>query len=225
MTRNSAMVLTLTLAGVLIAATGCDPASQQDKDLLAHQQALSGENQALRNDVERYQQENASLHRALTERDNQLRQMELQLDSAYADLQMLDNDVELAGGWERTVAGDRVSLGSDILFSSGSATLSDAGEAQLNRIAGDLRSTYGGMPVRVYGYTDSDPITRSAELWEDNLDLSANRAMAVTRYLRSRGIPAEDIETIAMGQTNPVASNSNDAGKEQNRRVEIIVVR
>ncbi len=225
MTRKSMMMLALMLAGVLLSATGCDPASQGDKDLLAHQQALSSENQTLRMDVQRYQQENAVLHSDLADKDAQMRQLRLQLDAAQNDLSLLDTDVELAGGWERTVAGDRISLGSDILFAPGSADLSANGKTQLTRIAGDLKSTYAGLPIRVYGHTDSDPITRSAELWADNLDLSANRAMAVTRFLRDKGIADEDIESIAMGQTHPVASNGTDAGKKQNRRVEIIVVR
>ncbi len=224
MTQRSVMLM-LVLAAVMCLATGCDPASQNDKDLLAHQQALRGENQTLRNDVQRYQQENAVLHSQLAAKDAEVRQLRLQLDAAQTDLSLLESDVELAGGWERTVAGDRVSLGSDILFAPGSADLSANGKAQLNRIVGDLKGTYAGMPIRVYGYTDSDPITRSAKLWTDNLDLSANRAMAVTRFLREKGIANENIETIAMGQTHPVASNNTDAGKKQNRRVEIVVVR
>ena len=78
--------------------------------------------------------------------------------------------------------------------------------------------------MRVYGYTDSDPIKRSARLWKDNLDLSANRAMAVTRELRKLGIPAESIETVAMGATRSVAPNRTKADKAKNRRVEIVVV-
>ena len=119
----------------------------------------------------------------------------------------------------------RETVGSDVLFAAGRATLSTGGKTRLDDIISLLKSRYGGMAVRVYGYTDSDPIKRTRNLWTDNLDLSANRAMAVTRYLISRGIPAGNVETIAMGATHFVASNSSKADKAKNRRVEIVVVK
>jgi flagellar motor protein MotB len=79
--------------------------------------------------------------------------------------------------------------------------------------------------VQVYGFTDNDPIVKTKKLWEDNLDLSANRAMMVTRELIRHGIAANRVETIAMGSTHPVASNSDKAGKAKNRRVEIVAIK
>ena len=105
------------------------------------------------------------------------------------------------------------------------ATLTTAGRGRLDGVVTMLRSRFAGLGVRVYGYTDSDPIKHSRKLWTDNLDLSANRAMAVTRYLRSKGLSAESIETVAMGATNPISSNSSATGKSKNRRVVIKVVR
>jgi chemotaxis protein MotB len=81
------------------------------------------------------------------------------------------------------------------------------------------------MTVRVMGYTDSDPIVKTKNLWKDNLDLSANRAMEVTRHLWSKGISAEHIETVAMGATHFMGPNTTKAGKAGNRRVEISVVK
>ena len=66
---------------------------------------------------------------------------------------------------------------------------------------------------------------KSKELWQDNLDLSANRAMAVTRYLITKGINAKNIETCAMGENHPVASNKDTAGRTKNRRVEIVALK
>jgi len=125
-------------------------------------------------------------------------------------------------GGERTVY--FASVGSDVLFSAGSATLTPAGKKELDRIASDIRSRHPGLTVRVVGYTDSDPIVRTKNLWQDNLDLSCNRAMAVTRYLESKGLKAANIETIGMGATHFVASNGTKDGKAKNRRVDIAVV-
>ena len=123
------------------------------------------------------------------------------------------------------VAVYKVTVGSDILFAAGKASLTAAGKARLGQIVSLLKSQYAGMGVRVYGYTDSDPIRKTKGMWADNLDLSANRAMAVTRYLISKGIRAADIETVGMGATHFVAGNSTKAGKAKNRRVLIMVVK
>jgi flagellar motor protein MotB len=126
-------------------------------------------------------------------------------------------------GGESTVYTE--SVGSDVLFEPGKATLTAGGVTKLDHIVGTLRSRFPGMTVRVYGYTDSDPIRKTKNLWTDNLDLSANRAMAVTRHLREKGINAEHIETVAMGETHPIAPNSSAASKAKNRRVDIVVVK
>lgn len=117
------------------------------------------------------------------------------------------------------------SVGADVLFSAGKATLTSAGRDRLAAIATRIKGQYAGMDVRVIGYSDSDPIVKTKKLWKDNLDLSANRAMEVTRYLWSRGIPAERIETVGMGATHFVQPNTTKAGKAANRRVEIRVVK
>ena len=131
----------------------------------------------------------------------------------------------LPPGWQETATGAKVTLGSDILFSAGRASLTSKGVASLRSVAATIKNTYPTSQVRVYGFTDGDPIVRSAKLWKDNLDLSANRAMAVTRELRKLGIARDRIETIAMGKERPIAANSSKAGKTKNRRVEILVVR
>jgi flagellar motor protein MotB len=79
--------------------------------------------------------------------------------------------------------------------------------------------------VRVIGYTDNDPIRKTRNLWEDNLDLSANRAMTVVRHLREQGIDAEKLTACGRGETNPVTPNTSTANKAKNRRVEIIVIK
>ncbi|MCY2926078.1 MAG: OmpA family protein [Planctomycetota bacterium] len=130
-----------------------------------------------------------------------------------------------ADGWMRTSVGDRLTLGGHMLFSPGNATLTGEGRNALNKVASDLKSHYSGRTIRVYGFTDSSPITKTKNLWEDNLDLSANRSMAVVRYLWSHGVPKDRIEAVAMGDAHPLASNGTAEGKKKNRRVEIFVIR
>lgn len=221
----------LALTGLLISAAGC--AGDMDQQIRELQNEVQV-NIATINDREKElsdaRQNNARLQTELAEKEADLAAAMAELDAAQAELAHLragarEEPVDLAAGWERIAVGDRIPLSSDVLFSPGSATLSAGGKAALDVVIGDLLTTYSGLPVRVYGHTDADPIQRSAELWTDNLDLSANRAMAVTRYLIDKGVAADNIEPIAMGATHPVATNSTTAGKAQNRRVEIVVTR
>jgi chemotaxis protein MotB len=116
-----------------------------------------------------------------------------------------------------------VTLPNAILFDSGKAELKKTDISELDHIREVLQKKYPGKQIDVVGHTDTDPINKTKDLWKDNWDLSAQRALAVTRYLIARGIDDDKIRAVACGQTRPVASNATAAGKAKNRRVEIVV--
>lgn len=103
-------------------------------------------------------------------------------------------------------------LAGDVLFSSGSASLSGAGREAVQAAALQLRST-GRNTVGVVGYTDS------AGSEGANMSLSQNRAAAVAQVLRDSGINVSSVS--GRGESNPIASNSTPSGMAQNRRVEL----
>ncbi len=219
---NVATVIVVSVF-VVLSAVGC---ATKEKQEIA---ALMGENAELLN------QKN-DLQRQLSAADARLQSVMNQLDGRQAELaaaQARALDLEathrqaptIPQGWERGLVSDKVTVGTDVLFASGKATLTSQGHRTLDRILNDLKRTYPGLPVRVYGHTDADPIRKTKKLWQDNLDLSANRAMAVTRYLISKGIAAKRVETIGMGEHHPVAGNKTKADKSKNRRVEIVVLK
>ena len=213
------------MVGILLLASfftvGC---GDQDKKMI---EQLKLDNEALKNQNAQYRDE----LNAAKEQENQLLAQLAQKDQDLANAQKAPKapaaaaEGATATGWEKGLVGDKITIGSDILFKAGEAKLSDAGKSKLGEIVSQIKSNYAGLPVRVYGYTDNDPIFHTKNLWLDNLDLSANRAMAVTRYLWSKGIAKEHIETVAMGDTNFIASNLSKATKAKNRRVEIIVIK
>lgn len=114
-----------------------------------------------------------------------------------------------------------VTLQNTVLFASGKATLFKSTINELDHVKTVLQNRYRGMQIDVVGHTDSDPIKKSK--WKDNWQLSAERALAVLRYLTSKGISSEQIRAVAAGSSRPVASNKSSSGKGQNRRVEIVV--
>ena len=116
-----------------------------------------------------------------------------------------------------------VTLPDAILFDSGKATLKSSSRRVLDRIASVLKSRYAGQTIRVEGHTDNQPIRKTKNLWQDNWDLSCNRAMAVVRYLISKGIDPKRIYAAGFSYYRPVASNRTAAGRARNRRVAIVV--
>lgn len=116
-----------------------------------------------------------------------------------------------------------VTLPNTILFDSGKAALKSATNKELDQILSVVKQKYADKDIDIVGHTDTDPIVKTKDLWKDNLELSAQRALSVARYLISHGIPEKQVRAAACGSARPVASNANATGKAKNRRVEIVV--
>jgi outer membrane protein OmpA-like peptidoglycan-associated protein len=115
---------------------------------------------------------------------------------------------------KKTDRGVVVTLG-DVLFDTAKATLKPGAELAMNRLATYL-SANPQTRILIEGHTDS------VGSEEYNEVLSERRARAVATELMSRGIPADQLQTIGRGKGYPVASNATPEGRQQNRRVEIV---
>ncbi|MCP4678858.1 MAG: OmpA family protein [Deltaproteobacteria bacterium] len=113
-----------------------------------------------------------------------------------------------------------VEMASAILFDSGSAKLSEEGEEALTQVAGIL-ATIPNRNFQVAGHTDNVPIRKKR--FKSNWSLSAGRAVAVVQHLIENGVAMESVSAAGYGETQPVASNENEEGKAQNRRIEIVL--
>jgi outer membrane protein OmpA-like peptidoglycan-associated protein len=105
---------------------------------------------------------------------------------------------------------------SDVLFDTGSATLKTGAREKLARVSGILVS-HPGLRMDVEGHTDSV----GAE--DYNQKLSEQRAESVRAYLVQQGISSTTIGAAGLGENHPVATNDTAAGRQQNRRVELVV--
>ena len=117
----------------------------------------------------------------------------------------------------------KVTFDSGILFTTGSSTLSSTAKSSLTQFSTVLKNN-AQCDVAVQGYTDNAGWKNSTaeQSQQKNLNLSQQRAQAVTDYLLSQGVSSSQIRsTMGYGESNPVADNSTAAGKAQNRRVEV----
>jgi outer membrane protein OmpA-like peptidoglycan-associated protein len=136
-----------------------------------------------------------------------------QLDQQEDELrQTLGNNVGIVNNGSNLV----VTLPQDILFATGSATLSGALQNDLRAVAQSLNNNPNST-VNVIGHTDN--------VGESNFNfgLSQRRAQAVTSVLINAGVPANRLIATGQGENQPLASNLTAEGRQQNRRVEIII--
>jgi chemotaxis protein MotB len=112
-----------------------------------------------------------------------------------------------------------VEMPAAVLFDSGSAELSAAGKDTVIQVAKILRNVPKHRFL-VGGHTDNVPAVKQ---YKSNWELSAARAVRVTETLTSHGVSSKRLVIAGYSEYDPVASNSNDAGRRKNRRIEIIL--
>lgn len=135
-------------------------------------------------------------------------------DTARRETEELKRQLaELEG--KETERGIVITLG-DVLFATGKSVIADNATGHLGKLA-DFLKEYPDRSVIIEGHTDSVG-SESA-----NIRLSQNRADAVRTFLIDQGVAGRQLRTVAMGQSSPVASNASATGRQQNRRVEIII--
>lgn len=114
-----------------------------------------------------------------------------------------------------------VVMASDVLFTSGSATLSREGTEAITEV-GKLLASIKGRKFQVEGHTDNVPI-RTAQ-YPSNWELASARAVNVVRTMLDAGMPVARISAASYGESQPAASNATPDGRAQNRRIDIIIV-
>jgi flagellar motor protein MotB len=131
----------------------------------------------------------------------------------------------LAGG-RVTLANGRIGISGSVLFADGSDQLQPEGRQLLASLAAPLAGYLGGRDelLMVSGFTDDRLLRSGNRQFNDNWELSAQRALTVTRALIDACVPASAIFAAAFGPEQPVASNADAAGRAQNRRVEMAPV-
>jgi outer membrane protein OmpA-like peptidoglycan-associated protein len=112
----------------------------------------------------------------------------------------------------------RLKPGMKILFATDSDKIADESNPILDEVASVMDQNQR-IRIRVEGHTDSQGDAAH------NKELSARRAAAVQKYLESKGVAGDRVESTGCGQDTPIADNSTDDGRQLNRRVEFVILR
>lgn len=133
--------------------------------------------------------------------------------------------IPLASG-RVTLNNGRIGISGSVLFSLNSDQLQPEGRQLLKSLAAPLAAYLQAREelLMVSGFTDDVPVRGSNRQFEDNWELSAQRALTVTRTLIEEGMPAAAVFAAAFGAQQPVASNGDAQGRARNRRVEMAPV-
>jgi outer membrane protein OmpA-like peptidoglycan-associated protein len=113
--------------------------------------------------------------------------------------------------------GTVIVLPGSVLFASGKYELTAAAQQKLTLVAGTIAPQAENHDIVVEGHTDS----RGSR--EYNIELSQNRAQVVMNFMVARGVPAEAISAVGVGPDRPITTNDSRDGRQENRRVEIII--
>ena len=113
-----------------------------------------------------------------------------------------------------------IDISSDILFSSGAAQLQPKASGVLLQLANALKPFPNA--IRVAGHTDNRPINTAA--FPSNWELSTARAASVVHLFMDHGLTPQRMSVLGYGEYRPIMPNTNDAGRNANRRVEVTIM-
>lgn len=125
-----------------------------------------------------------------------------------------------------TLSDGKIGISGSVLFEQSSDQLQPEGRQLLRTLAGPLTAYLAvrGEVLMVSGFTDDKVVRERTRKFADNWELSAQRALTVTRTLIEAGVPSGRVFAAAFGAEQPVASNASSDGRAKNRRVEIAPV-
>jgi len=246
--RRALLAITL----ISVAATGCKrkelerQLAETQSQLTQTQDALTkeqSENERLRGQVKTFEERVAELEAELTQLTAQLEDLAQQQGMTSAELAELRAEKakrekelrvykDLFGQLKKLVdAGTiqvvfrkgrmTVKLSNAILFDSGKSRLREQGEAAVDELVPALLSV-GDREFLVAGHTDNVPIQTAR--FQNNWELSTARAVSMVTAMIQSGYPPERLGAAGFGEFDPITGNDTPEGKEQNRRIEIILM-
>lgn len=222
---GTAVLAALAMAGCV--STGEFEKMQAGKDqeitvLKQQNSALEQDNSALKQQLASTRQQVGSLEQQQTELLATSRERQQEYDAL---VQRLSKEVEQGHLQVRQYQNMlSVDLAEQIFFDSGRAKLKPGGRDVLKQV-GEALKGYEDKIIRVVGHTDNVPIAPSLQrAFPTNWELSVARATNVVRFLQEVGVPPDRMMPAGRSEYDPVASNDTPEGRQENRRIEILLI-
>ena len=177
---------------------------------------------------ERYQQQLQAANAALTGREEEVEDLESRLQREQQAIDALEqqlaalSDNRTQSIEQRGDGSTVIQLPEAILFDSGSAQLNNQSVAVLEDVAEAIES-FEQYNIRVVGHSDSLPVVSMRNRYPTNWELSSARASAAVRRLTELGIDPQRLSATGVADTQPQVEETDDASRQRNRRIEIIL--
>lgn len=198
-------------------------AAAEKSSLESALEASKEENEKLKADFASLEQnlsmskeEIATLSETIKENNGQIGQLQNAIKEAFDFMESDDIQVEERNGKLY------ITMANKILFEAGRDRLTSGSKDIIATLAGVLNNN-GDMDIAVEGHTDSDPVKIHRARYKDNWQLSVARSLNVVRELEKNGVDAGRLTAGGKGDTQPIAANDTDEGKDANRRTEFVV--
>jgi chemotaxis protein MotB len=170
-------------------------------------------------------QANAALEDETVDLGTELMLRDLEVAQLEREQQELADEVErwaVRGAIKMMLLADglHLILPQDVLFASGTTTLSSEGHDLIVELVEEINQQ--PYQIAVLGFTDNVPVgPKLAERYPSNWELAGARAASVVRVMQEAGVPAGQLVAVSRGETEPVASNDTEEGRAQNRRIDV----
>ncbi len=229
---NRKLNLGIMVLAVVFSASGCVSTGEDEKMM----QAKNDEIATLKQQNALLDQDNARLRKELAAHEQQVGTLEQQQSALLATTRRRQQqyDALVKSLSEEVKKGElqvrqyqnmlTVDLAEQIFFDTGRASLKPGGKAILRKLAGELKKLDNKI-IRVEGHTDNVPIAKPLQrLFPTNWELSVARATNVVRFLQDEGVPPENLIASGRAEYDPEASNETPEGRQNNRRIEIMLI-
>jgi chemotaxis protein MotB len=194
---------------------------KEKKELARLKDALKNQLGMTQSQIEELSMETAAKEEQLKKKENQLKSMQntLQELSKQFEQQIREKEIEISSLEDKL----NIRMLDKILFASGSAEITLIGHRVLESLARELKKMDGFL-IAVAGHTDNKLLgPKVKKIYHDNLGLSVARAAAVSRALSEMGVSPQNMSAVGYSMYRPVAGNNTVEGRQQNRRVEIML--
>ncbi len=216
-TNNIGLGLLLNISKDQATGTGVDNAQLEElkKKIEANSSKLKALEESYKT-IEQLEKDNDAKTKRIALKDQELQNIKDAILNAMIPYKGDDLSIE---------AGDdhvKIILDSDMLFKSGSWTITTEGEKAVDAL-GEVLASNPEMEIRIEGHTDNLPYKAKGEI-KNNWDLSTKRATTLVDIIRkNKNITLANISAVGKGEYSPIGDNSTEEGRSKNRRIEIIL--